>query len=404
MASLEQLANNAQTTLNGSIIAGATSLVLTSATGFPTVGNFRLLIDNEIFICTAISGTTCTVIPGSEGTTQANHTSGVSITLGLTKGAAQAAFQPNPIEPGGRLTLVSATPVQLSDQVAKSTIFYCADIHDWLPIWNGTSWQAYTLDTQLSIALDSNAANTGYQQAAHAFDLFAFVNSGVVTLATGPAWTNLTTRANAISLLNGLWTNTASITLKIDATGSTFSVAANQATYLGTMYATANGQTGIALNPAAASGGSANIIGLYNAYNQVPAIARSRDSATSYTYATNTWRAANNNANNSISWIDGLGNVFISSSYKCAAANATAADFFEIGINLNSTSATPDTFAYMISGTATLADDHKTAGSFSVFYPTLGFNFIQAMENNSAVTTTYNPVAGVQCLTAELVI
>jgi hypothetical protein len=86
----EQFANNVQTTLNGGISSGATSLVVTSATGFPSVGPFRILIDSEIFIVTSRSGTTCTVTPGAEGTTQASHSTGATVTILLTAGALQS--------------------------------------------------------------------------------------------------------------------------------------------------------------------------------------------------------------------------------------------------------------------------------------------------------------------------
>lgn len=85
--SIEQFANNASSTLNGSILAGATSLTVTSATGFPTTGNFRLLIDSEIFLVTSVAGAVFTVSPGQEGTTQAGHTTGATVTCLLTKQA-----------------------------------------------------------------------------------------------------------------------------------------------------------------------------------------------------------------------------------------------------------------------------------------------------------------------------
>jgi hypothetical protein len=401
-ASLEQFANVAQTTLNGNILAGATSLTLASATGFPTVGNFRLLIDNEIFICTAISGTTCTVIPGAEGTTQANHTSGVNVTLGITKGSLLAGFQLGPIEPAGRLTLVSNTPVMTANTTAQSTIYYCAYDGDWYSLWNGTSWQAYPLDTQLSMALDSNAAHTGYQQSGNLFDVFVTLNAGVPVLCTGPAWTNKTTRSAALALLNGIQTNAAAMTAKIDSTATTISIPANQATWIGPLYATANGQTGFNPWPAAAAGGGAPYVAIANGYNQVPVTCRCLDSTTSYTYATNTWRMADNNANNSISFIDPLGTTSVLAVCKNAAANATATDFFEIGMNLNSQSATPVNIGYSVSGTTTLADDYKTVTVVDEFGPALGYNYIQHMENNSAVTTTYNPVSGVSSLIATV--
>src|SRR5579871_6318228 len=82
----EQFANFAQTTLNGSITAGATSLVVNSVTNFPTVPQFRIAIDQEIFLVTGLSGTTFTVIPGYENTTQANHSNGAAVAQVLTAG------------------------------------------------------------------------------------------------------------------------------------------------------------------------------------------------------------------------------------------------------------------------------------------------------------------------------
>lgn len=93
----EQYANAAQTTLNGAILVGATSLVVTSASAFPSVGTFRLLISAEgantaeIVTVTAVSGTTFTISRATEaiaGVTAASaHGNGATITLVLTAGA-----------------------------------------------------------------------------------------------------------------------------------------------------------------------------------------------------------------------------------------------------------------------------------------------------------------------------
>lgn len=83
----EQFANFASTTLATSVVAGTTSLVVSSTSLFPSTGNFRVLIDNEIFLVTGVSGTTWTVTPGAEGTTQAGHTSGAQIAHILTAAA-----------------------------------------------------------------------------------------------------------------------------------------------------------------------------------------------------------------------------------------------------------------------------------------------------------------------------
>jgi hypothetical protein len=79
--------NNGNTTLNGTITSGATSLVVSSATPLPTAGDFRILIDTEIMLVTAVSGTTLTVTRGIEGTTAAAHTTGAIVACILTAAA-----------------------------------------------------------------------------------------------------------------------------------------------------------------------------------------------------------------------------------------------------------------------------------------------------------------------------
>jgi hypothetical protein len=83
--SLEQFANEYSTTLQGSITAGATSLVVSSATGAPGVP-FRLKIDDEILLVTAVAGTTYTVTRGQEGTPAASHADGAAVEHILTAG------------------------------------------------------------------------------------------------------------------------------------------------------------------------------------------------------------------------------------------------------------------------------------------------------------------------------
>jgi hypothetical protein len=80
----ERFANNVTTTLSADISSGVTSLVLTSATGFPAA-EFRILIDSELILVGARSGTTCSSrTRGSESTTAAAHTAGATITVVLT--------------------------------------------------------------------------------------------------------------------------------------------------------------------------------------------------------------------------------------------------------------------------------------------------------------------------------
>lgn len=87
MARQERFVNNADDTLSSGITDSATSLSVNSATGFPTEGDFRIIIGSEILLVTAVSGTTFTVERGAEGTTAAAHSSSDPVTAILTSGA-----------------------------------------------------------------------------------------------------------------------------------------------------------------------------------------------------------------------------------------------------------------------------------------------------------------------------
>jgi hypothetical protein len=86
----EQFANAAQTTLNGSISNSVTSLVVTSASAFPVIGKFRIVIDTEIMLVTSVSGTNFIVTRGVENTTATSHANGAAVTQVLTVGALAA--------------------------------------------------------------------------------------------------------------------------------------------------------------------------------------------------------------------------------------------------------------------------------------------------------------------------
>jgi hypothetical protein len=75
----------------GSIASGATSLKVASNTPYPAANptkspptQFRVRIDNELFIVTDNRTITWTVTPGAEGSTQAGHNDGATVTHVLT--------------------------------------------------------------------------------------------------------------------------------------------------------------------------------------------------------------------------------------------------------------------------------------------------------------------------------
>jgi len=68
------------TTLNGGISNSVTSVTVSSASGFPTSGNFTIQVDSEQMTVTAGQGTTTwTVTRGANSTTAASHNSGATV-------------------------------------------------------------------------------------------------------------------------------------------------------------------------------------------------------------------------------------------------------------------------------------------------------------------------------------
>ena len=283
-------------------------------------------------------------------------------------------------QPQGRLTLTSNTPVMTADATAQSTIYYAPYQGYQIPI----AGVMYNF-SQLPYSLSTSAHLSG-----NLYDIFAYYSSGSVALCTGPAWSSGSTRSASINLSNGIWSNQSSLTCTVSGGGSTTTIAANNSTYLGTFYATANGQTGMAFKPSTTSGGTNNILGLWNAYNRELYTALCRDSTVTWTKSNSTWQSLNASNSNRISFVDGLGvshlSAFAGTLIFTTANSATAS----IGVNIDSTSATPETAARAQTGSASnvavytgMSQGFQSAG--------IGFHYAQAMQANvnNTGTATY---------------
>lgn len=308
------------------------------------------------------SSTTTLIITGGPVTATASLGT-TTFTIGAASGASV---------PQGRLTLSSATPVMTSDQTAKTTVYYDSFLGNQVPVWNGTSLASLTITAdEISLAL-----NTTDNVSGSLYDIFAFSSSGTLTLGTGPAWTNTTTRSAAIARKSGIWTNNATITLR--AGGSSLgSITTNQATYLGTIYCTANGQTGMAFTPSASSGGTNNFLGLYNGYNQVRTVAICRDSVGTHTGdSSSNWVSFGGSTSNRISYVDGLGTSAVEGAITAFSSSNAALAY---GMSRDSTSTAPQ-----VAGQAGLGTTTGTSFPMSVpdkWPASLGFHFIQGQEN-----------------------
>lgn len=83
----EKFSNLAITQLNGSLDNSTTSVVVQSASLFPTTGNFRIVVDSEIMLVTNVSSNTFTVTRGAESTSAVSHANGATVSHVYTAGA-----------------------------------------------------------------------------------------------------------------------------------------------------------------------------------------------------------------------------------------------------------------------------------------------------------------------------
>jgi hypothetical protein len=176
----EQYANNAQSTLTAALTAGATSLSVASAGSFPSSGNFRLLIDQEILLVTAVSGNTFTVSRGQEGTTAAGHANGAYVTHVLTA-AALLVIPAYALLAGANTFTVAPQQITIDAAghvglVIKAAAAQSADLQQ---------WQSSAGTTRARITSAQELSNTGGATSSEQFGAGATVNGLQSSTALG---------------------------------------------------------------------------------------------------------------------------------------------------------------------------------------------------------------------------
>ena len=344
----EQFANNATTTLNGSITNVQTSLVVSSATTFPTSPQFRIIIDSEIMLVTGVSGTTFTVTRGIENTTAAAHNSGATVSMILTAGALdQLRSDLLPIETiGHRLTVSSGTPITTSDVTGAGTIYLTPFRSSRIPLFNGTVWKQYSVP-EISLSLSGIVSGKNY-------DVFAYDNNGTVTLELSNAWTTDTSRADAITTQDGVKVKSANLTRRL----------------VGTIRASAN-----------------NVVEdsnlrrfVWNMYNQVSKFLLVTETTASWTYQNNVWRAVNNNTANSFEYISGdFAKIAIRSFNMTQTSTSNTA---ATGIGIDSTTVNS---ANLFGGTSGTSGTNDHMAHFNG-YLSIGYHKITWIELSTTTT------------------
>lgn len=215
-----------------------------------------------------------------------------------------ASSTPSKRRPDGRLTLTTAVPVTTSDVTGASTIYYTPFNGNHISLYNGSSWVQYTF-TERSLALSGLTADKNY-------DVFIYNNAGTLTLELSTAWTNDTTRADALALQDGVYVKDGATTRL----------------YLGTFRSTATTTT---------EDSAAKRL-LWNHYNPVHKAVRCLDTTDSWTYTTATLRQKRASNANEVRVVAGLVRGVIKLTSNAISANAGVVSRWN-AIGVDSTSA-----------------------------------------------------------------
>jgi hypothetical protein len=324
-------------------------------------------------------------------------------TLGVFEGYGAAGWAPlaglgTTFVPSGRLTLTSGLAILSNAVVAATGIIFTPYQGNQVPSWNGSTWTT-AIFTEISEAFSDVTNSPAAAVANSLYDVFVWFKSGVATLSRSPVWTNSTTRSLALSLVQGFYVNSLSITN---------GPAAGYGLWVGTFATDTSGAT-CTFNPqpAPASAGPATPgapvgawVGLWNTFNRVPIVANAQDSKASWTYATATWREADASANNRITLIAGgassTGNSDDPIEYAYSTvASGVSSNFATLGVAIDSTT-TPTTISTNGSGSSDYTiSPVLDGGPFAI-----GQHFLQAMEYASGATATlYGTNLSIQVMT-----
>lgn len=297
-----------------------------------------------------------------------------------------------PVPPQGRLTLTTNTPVLQADVAATSVVYYTAYTGNFVPVWNGTSFTNLSFAADLTLTLTAAAAANGI------VDVFAINNAGTLAIGFGPVWATATPGSGArgsgagttaIARQSGIWVNANTITLLNGATTYT-AVPAGQATYLGSVSVNAVA----AQTSCTVTYGQSRKWGVWNAYNRVPLILKAGDATASWAYATNVWRASNNNAANSVQTFAGLPEEHVYAQFVQAIVGNNSGQI--LGIGVNSTAAPTE---FNSAARASVAFNMNSMAATTVA-PALGVQTLTCLENNSGGSGTYNGTSANMMFTA----
>lgn len=284
--------------------------------------------------------------------------------------------------PGGRLTLVTGSPVISSDQASKTVVYYTPTVHAWFPvIRNGVIRPVYFGDADLKLTLTSAHA------ASSIVDVFGVEIGGKGRLLTGPAWSNSGAGVGDRGTGGGTSEHTfAHLRVNkwpvpgLNGEGSAF-IPPLEGTYLGSLYF--DGSNGQITDHV--SYGQSRKRGVWNAFNQKLIYLKAGDPNNSWNYTSTTNRASNNDSANKLTLFSGLAEEnFDIRAHQRFDANAGAILIHGIGFNSTTTySGSPGYFVGTTDGSYLTTEAHYLAA------PSIGINTVTHLESGDSGGTFF---------------
>ena len=268
------------------------------------------------------------------------------------------------VEPQGRLTLQTGVSVMVTNQAAKTTLFYTPHSGNQIPIWNGIGFGSNAF-TELSVLTTDTTKNPAAIGVSKVNDWFVWNDAGTLRLSHGVDWTNDTTRAAALSRVSGIWVNSTAI-------GNGPGVGAG--TYVGTTRSNASSQLDWIFG-GSAIGGIASNFAVWNAYNRMNVTTQILEGAASWVAPAGI-SMFNSSVNNRAYAVFGLSDDAIDVFFHSVTYSPTS--YSNIGIGVNSTVAVSGTRAgiFGLSPTGWANDNAR----YTAMAP-LGYNFFQMLTS-----------------------
>ncbi len=254
-----------------------------------------------------------------------------------------------------RLTTESGVSVSTSDRTAQSTIFLTPHIGNEIALYDGTAWQLRG-SGEVSLALSGLTSARNY-------DVFALWSGSAVTLELSAAWTNDTTRAEAVVRQDGVWCKSGALTRRLVGTIRTTGTTTTEDSLLRRF--------------------------VWNADNRISRLLLRQTSTSFWTYATvNTWQQAAANTANQVEYVVGLNDRQVTAVSRCLASHSLSSGAnTPTGVGVDSTTANSAILFGGYSNQVTNALSSPRAEY--VGFPGIGYHRLVWLERTSAATATF---------------